>query len=373
MSAKKLKVLHLTSHLDVGGISRYIQLLGTMMIQRGHRVDVASGGGALEGEFEQGGMKTYRFEIRKKSILSPALYFPLSRIAGLIRNENYDVIHAHTRVTQALSFFLRRMTGVPTVSTYHGFFKYNFGRKAFPFWADRIVAISAPVAEELQSLHHAPPARIRVVGNAIDIQKSELRLSQKNSKIIRLKYGISEKAIVVSSIARLVQDKGHEILIRAMAELLPSFPDIFILMAGDGREKANLERLIAELKLEGHAALVPSVLDISEILAVTDIFAHPAFYREGFGLAIAEAMAARKPVVITNISAINQLFRPGECSVMAEPADVRALAGAIRFLMEAPAESARIAEAGHRLVQTLCSVERQSDEMEAVYRELLSQ
>ena len=78
-------------------------------------------------------------------------------------------------------------------------------------------------------------------------------------------------------------------------------------------------------------------------------------------------------MVITNIPAINQVFLPGKCSVMAEPADIASLAGEIRFLMEAPAESARIAQAGHELVQTLCSVERQSSEMEAVYRELLPQ
>ena len=122
-SAGKLKILHLTSHLDVGGITRYIQLLGTSMARQGHETAVLSGGGRLDGEFGRGGLKTYQFPVRKKSILNPFLYIPLKKIAALIRREKFDVIHSHTRVTHALAFFLSRMTKVPAVNTYHGYFK----------------------------------------------------------------------------------------------------------------------------------------------------------------------------------------------------------------------------------------------------------
>src|SRR3989338_4465912 len=152
MSNHKLKILHLTSHLNIGGITRYIQLLGRTMSQRGHEVAVLSGGGALEAEFQKDGIKTYQFPIRKKSILDPSLYFALPKITRLIQEEKFDVIHAHTRVTQALAFFLNKKTKVPTVGTYHGYFKYNLVRKVFPFWADRLVAISEPVADSLKTL-----------------------------------------------------------------------------------------------------------------------------------------------------------------------------------------------------------------------------
>ncbi len=369
-SAGHLKILHLNSHLDVGGITRYIQLLGTSMGRLGHETAVLSGGGGLEGEFNRAGMKTYTFPVRRKSILSPFLYFPLKNIAALIRREKFDVIHSHTRVTHALAYFLTRMTRVPSVNTYHGYFKNNIGRRVLPFWADRLVAVSAPVAAELKSLHRAPADRVRVVVNAIDLEASAKRLAGKDPAALRRQMGIPENAVVLCCVARLVRDKGHEILLRAAAELLPVFPDIYVLMAGDGREREALEKLIKELKLEKHAMLAPVLSDISEALAVTDIFVHPAFYREGFGLGIAEAMAAGKPVVLTNIPAINQIFRPGKCCVMAEPAEVPSLAGAIRFLLEAPGEKEKIAKAGYELVQSMCSSDRQAREMEIIYREI---
>ena len=355
----------------MGGITRYVQLLGTVMAERGHGVGVVSGGGALEVSFDAKGVKTYRFPLRKKSILDPSLYFSFSKIAKLIKKEQYGILHAHTRVTQALASFLGKKTGVPVVSTCHGFFKYNLGRKIFPFWGDRVVAVSAPVAEELKKVHRVAVSKIRVIANAIDLKEAALRFAQKDSEAIRRQYKIPENSTVVCSIARLVQDKGPVILVRAMAELTPRHPDIFLLLVGDGREKANLEKLIHELNLTERAVIVPNLEDISTVLAVTDIFAHPAFYREGFGLGIAEAMAVGRPVVITDIPAVNSLFRPGECSVMAKPGDVSSLAGALRFLMEAPEEKKRIAQAGRNLVWSLCSLERQADEMEAVYRELV--
>lgn len=372
-SNSKLKILHLTSHLNVGGITRYIQLLGAVMAGRGHKIAVASGGGALEAQFNKDGLKTYLFPIRKKSIIDPSLYFPLSKIAPLIQSEKYDIIHAHTRVTQALASFLGRKTKVPVVTTCHGYFKPNLGRKLFPAWGDRVVAISEPVAKDLQKTHRVLESKIRIVNNAIDLKDAVLRYSQKDPQAIRRQYKIPQGATVVCCIARLVQDKGQEILVRAVAGLLPSFPEIFLMIVGDGKEKEALEKVIQELDLTGRTVIVPSLEDISTALAVTDIFVHPAFYREGFGLGIAEAMAVGRPVVITDIPAVNTIFLPGECSVMAKPADVVSLAGAIRFLMEAPGEKARIAQAGRHLVSSLCDAERQADEMETIYRESINQ
>lgn len=340
------------------------------MSERGHRISVLSAGGALAGKFAANGIKTPIFPVRKKSIVDPSLYMTLPGISALIQKEKYDILHAHTRVTQALSFFLGRANKVPVVTTCHGFYKRNLGRKLFPAWGSRVVAISEPVAQELKKVHRVLESKIRVVPNAIDLKESVFRFSQHNAQEIRLRHKIPEGSIVVGCTARLVRDKGQEILVRAIAELLPTHPEIFLLLVGSGREKENLEKTIRDLHLKGRVALVGQLEDISEALAVTDIFVHPAFHREGFGLGIAEAMAVGRPVVITDIPAINSIFRPGECSVMAKPADVSSLAGAIRFLMEAPGEKVRIAQAGRHLVGSLCDVDRMADQMEAIYREL---
>lgn len=342
------------------------------MTREGHSVSVASGGGALEAEFNRDGMTTYTFPIRKKSILDPSLYRALPAIEQLVRQERFDVVHSHTRVTHALASRLKKSCRVPTVNTYHGYFRQNLGRRLFPFWGDRLIAVSAPVAEDMKSTLGAPAERVRVVHNAIDLARSAQRLSSLDPAQVRKNYGIPSDATVLGYVARLVEDKGHEVLLRCLARLLPDFPELFLFLAGDGREREALEKSASTLGVRGRVALVPSVADVPEALSATDIFVHPAFYREGFGLAIAEAMAAGKPAVITNIPAIHKIFRPGECSVMAEPSDIESLAGAIRFILEAPGEGRRIAAAGQALVRGLCSPERQALETEAVYSELVA-
>lgn len=368
--ARKLKILHLTSHLDIGGVTRHVQLLGRTMVREGHRIDVASGGGSLEAEFRGDGIGTHTFPIRKKSILSPSLCAALPALKKLLRDGGYDVIHSHTRVTHALARRLRG-AGVPAVNTYHGYFRRNLGRRLFPYWGDRIIAVSGPVAEDLRATHRAPVDRVRTVNNAIDLERSARSLAAQNAAAVRQKHGVPADAFVLGYVARLVEDKGHEVLLRAFAKLLPDFPELFLFLAGEGRELPRLEKAARELGVRDRVVMGSSVSDISEALRVTDVFVHPAFYREGFGLGIAEAMAAGVPVVLTNIPAIHKIFRPGECCVMAEPSDIGSLAGAIRYLLEAPGERRRIAAAGQAFARELCDPARQARETEAIYAEVL--
>ena len=75
--------------------------------------------------------------------------------------------------------------------------------------------------------------------------------------------------------------------------------------------------------------IVPNLDDISSALAVTDIFVHPATFREGFGLSIAEAMIAKIPVIVTDIPAVNSMFQNGVNGLVVPPKDPEAIAKAI--------------------------------------------
>lgn len=370
-SHKILKVLHLTTHLNIGGVTSYVRLTGSAQVRAGFTVGVLSGGGELADEFVRAGMSLYTYPLHVKNELHPGNLLCVLRAARLVRKEKFDVLHAHTRVTQLLATLVSRATGVPLVTTAHGFFKPHIGRQIVKGWGSRVIAISPLVAESLTEAHHVDPERVRVIPNAIDIDESGRRLAAQDAAGIRFEYGIPKDALVLSSISRLVADKGHGYLIQALKLLADKGRNAHLVILGDGRERGNLQHLINSLGLSDRARILPFERDISKVLAVTDIFVHPATYREGFGLVIAEAMAAGIPVLATNIPAINTLVEDGRTGRMVAAKDAAALAMAVMDMADHPERTRALAEAGRKKALELCSLERMIDRLTDVYREVV--
>ncbi len=369
----KLSILHLTTHLDIGGITRYIGVVAGEMAKRGHRMTVVSSGGALSGSLKRKGIACHAFPIRVKSELHPKLFLALPRIEALMRTEPFDVIHAHTRVTQVVAFLVAGRLKLPVVTTAHGFFKTNLGRRFFPCWGNKVIAISPLVGEELQKTHGINKDRIRVVDNAIDVEDFERHLSEKDARDARREWGIAPGALVLGCVARLVRDKGQAYLLEAAKLLLTDYPALEVLLVGDGREKEELKRLSERLGLAGRVHFVAGVPDITLALSAMDISIHPATYREGFGLSIAEAMLAGKPVIATDIPAVSHILKNGVNGLLIPPKNAEAIAEAVRTLKNNPAQAQAFAEKGRSMIREICSPRRMADQVEAVYREAIGE
>lgn len=369
-----MKILHLTTHLNIGGVTSYLSIAGKALTSRGHEIWVASSGGQMQERFEEAGIRTATLPIRTKFEFHPKIFFAaLPKLCGLIKKEQFDLIHAHSRVTQVLGSMASRLTGVPLITTAHGYYKPRFGRRLWGCWGRRTIAISPLVAEELQKSHAVPASKLRVIFNAVDTQEYRKRILEKNPAAVRRELGIGENAFVVGSVSRLVRDKGHEYLVEAVGKLLKEKRDIFLLIVGDGREKSRLEALMKKNKLNGRAKLVTSTEDIAGILSALDVFAHPATFKEGFGLSMLEAMIAKIPVVTTNIWAINSIIRNRVNGFLVEPKRSKELAETIAYVMDHSEVAGVIAQNAFEMACRDYSVERFAGEMEAVYTEALDE
>ena len=137
-----MNILQLSTHLDIGGIGSYVVRTAGCLARKGHKVVVVSSGGSMAGELSGQGITHIKLNIRTKSELSPKLLFVLPRLLSIIRENNIQVIHAHTRVTQVLGCIASRLSGIPYVATCHGFFKLRASRRVFKCWGDKTIAIS---------------------------------------------------------------------------------------------------------------------------------------------------------------------------------------------------------------------------------------
>ncbi len=362
-----MNILHLTTHLNVGGITTYIFRLVRPLKQLGVETFVLSSGGNCSGQFIEHGAKTFELPIRTKNELSPKIYFNLPAVKRVLKENKINLIHAHTRVTQVMAFWLQKSTGIPFVTTCHGYYKNRIGRRLLPAWGERAIAISQGVAEHLSRDFGLPPARIKIISNGVDLEELDASYRRHNTQSVKLSYGFKAGDPVVGIVARLVADKGHEYLIRALPLLIPEFPSLRLLIVGDGPFRAELEKLVRALNLESQVVFTGSLKDVTHPLAATDIFVLPATWREGFGLSIVEAMACGKPVIVSNIWSLNTLIQDGITGILIPPKALEPLAAAIKRLLNNNEERIRMSESGRKRVGELFSIHRMAQEIYGLY------
>ncbi len=371
---KKIKVLHLTTHLNVGGITTYIYLLGKNMDRNLYEIMVLSSGGEVSKRFHAMGIRTFDFPFRTKSELSPKIYLNLPKIIKLVKKESIDLIHAHTRVTQVMAWWIRQLTGVPYISTCHGFYKRRIGRRFFPAWGNHVVAISVPVEGSLTNYFKVPTNQVSTIFNAIDIKDLETHAAHQDLQKIRAEWQLGTSAPVIGIVSRIVQDKGHEYLIRAFGILIQKkYPDAKLLIVGEGPYQSKIQELTRKLNIFESVRFIGTLNDVTKALSVIDIFVLPAIWREGFGLSIVEAMALKKPVIVTNIWALNALVQDHQNGLLVEPKDVGKLVTAMNELLEHKALAEQIGRAGYETVRKEFLIERMAEKMGDLYQKILQE
>ncbi|MBF0504577.1 MAG: glycosyltransferase family 4 protein [Candidatus Omnitrophica bacterium] len=328
-----MNILFLTTHLNTGGITSYLLTLGQALVKKGHRLLVASSGGNCVARFEEAGIRHVQMNIRTKSEVHPKLLFAWPVLNRLIRQENINIIHAQTRVTQVLGYGLSLSCGVKMVTTCHGFFRARWFRKTFPCWGEAVIAISRPVSHHLNQDFGVPYEKIHLIANGIDLNRFVMADESKR-RAIRHKWNIAHEP-VIGTIARLSDVKGIDILIKSMPLVLKERPSAILMIAGQGPEEANLRKLTQELSLIKHVRFENIINQPQDILPIFDVFVMPSLM-EGLGLSVMEAQACGIPVVASRVGGLVDLIEDGKSGYLVHSQDETVLAGRILDIFRHP-------------------------------------
>ena len=183
----------------------------------------------------------------------------------------------------------------------------------------------------------------------------------------RAGFNQGDRVLLVA--ARLEPQKGHSVLLQAMALLKPEFPDLRVVMLGDGSLRSLLEMQVRELGLEGSVHIPGHSPDTRQWMSVADICVLPSF-AEGLPLFAIECLAAERSMVASAVDGTPEIIVDGKTGLTVPPGDVAALAGAIASLLRDPAHAAQLAAAGAEWVRKNFTLERQIRETENLYEEL---
>ena len=301
-----------------------------------------------------------------------------ARLGRILRRERIDILHCHLFIASFFGAGPARMAGTRgVIETCHGPENWRIGKPLRGgFWIDRqvgrmvdkYIAVSPAAARHLIERKRVPQSKIQVIRNGRDLDRYAPRGMDESNRIRRELGVAGEPAILVP--ARLADQKGHRYLIEAIARLLPRWPQLTLLLAGEGPLEAALRDQCARCGINGQARFLGYREDIPELLAAADLVVLPSLY-EGLPLAAIEALAAGRPIVATAVDGTPEVVIDGKTGLLVPPADSAALADAIERLLADSALAANLASAGNVHVRENFGLGKQVEETFALYRQLL--
>ncbi|MBI3876237.1 MAG: glycosyltransferase family 4 protein, partial [Verrucomicrobia bacterium] len=304
---------------------------------------------------------------------SPLKFAMMQRVAALIRERGFDILHAHQGRDYWPSVIAARlaMRGTRVVVTRHMMTRPRTVSRWLLLRCADVIAVSCAVEEvQLRELR-GPRARLHQIYGGIDTVKFQPQRTAA-MEAFRRERGWGADAVVFGVVGAfdLPGGKGQREFFEAAARLKDEFPRARFAVIGAGTMESLLREQIASRGLGGIATMIPFTNDIVTAIGALDVLVHPAVGTEALGLVLWEAMASGKPVIASRLHGIPEAFIEGEHGLLVPPGDVAAITKAMRTLLLDPAMRARFGAAGREHVCRNFSRRAQAERMLALYRRL---
>jgi glycosyltransferase involved in cell wall biosynthesis len=294
------------------------------------------------------------------------------RVADYLRRRGVDLLHAHLPLSGVVGRWAGRRAGVPVVYTEHNIQeRYGFPTRWLNLatWSmqARVIAVSDRVAASIAAWKDGD-VPVEVIRNGVDVER--FRYRPEDRARARERLGIAADAPVVGTVAVFrVQKRLHDWLAAARA-VLDRRPDARFLLVGDGPLRDELRATVAAWGME-HAVLFPGLQeDVRPFVAAMDVTLVTSMF-EGLPVALLEAMAMERPVVVTPVGGIPEIVRAGENGVLVPVGRSDEAAAAILGLLAEPERAARFAAAGRLTVERNFSAATMVQRVEAIYQQVL--
>jgi teichuronic acid biosynthesis glycosyltransferase TuaC len=296
-----------------------------------------------------------------------------SQVRQLHAQHPISLIHAHAALPcgQA-AMLLARDLGIPFVVTVHGLDAFStrqvpgwLGRRCSEACADvygaaaRVICISEHVARRVREGVGAA-RNISVVYNGVD------------SVLFSPGGDTDSSNAVILSVGNLIPIKGHDMLLKSIAAITPSHPQVQCKIIGDGSERARLQELARELRIEGRVHFLGRRprSEVAAAMRECALFALPSWY-EGLGCVYLEAMSAERPAVACRGQGIEEVIHHGENGWLIEPKNVSDLTAALRALLSDRPLRQKLGRNGRQAVLQGYTLAHQARHLLSIYRESL--
>ncbi|MCB0103935.1 MAG: glycosyltransferase [Anaerolineales bacterium] len=303
------------------------------------------------------------------------------RIRSYLQNVNANLVHTQLEFGNILGGIAAKSLGLPCVSTVHTIPSLEKRRKMklhnmLELFILRVLFdVTIAVSEETRNYYvkfgRLNSTKVKTIYNGIDL--SQFIESQKKEKrgIIRAELQIPSSARLIITVAVLRELKGIQYMLRAFPALLKKHPNTYYLIVGDGMYRETLVGEVEKLGLQRNVIFVGRRMDIPQLLSASDVFVLPTL-TEALPTVLAEAMAAKLPVVACAVGGIPEMITEGVNGKLIPSKDPQALTDACEKLLDNPEQTTAMGEAGWQIVEEKFNITTQVNNLKELYLSLLS-
>lgn len=368
-----MNILQLRTEFTDNGPATQALTLAVELRKRGHEVIFCSSGGKLTKRILDNDFK-YDF-IDELSFSKRGVYSVLKSIFKLsktLRKYNIDIVHTHNASTvfvaniASLLLFkkIKTFQSVHGVEKRHKYKWRNFIYRIIRF--NGLFAVSEYTKRDLLSFG-VIPNKIIVTYNGTDLNRFDIVKKEKYNKEIRDEFSIPYNAKIIGIVGKQDGNKGHNLLVKSFKALYDNYPNLYIILVGEGKTLEPNIKLAKDLGVFDRSIFVGLRFDVEKFHAAFDIFtllSKKDF--EMFPCVILEAMAYKKPFVATNTTGVPETASNGE-GFICECEDVDCFIEKYKILLDNDKLASSMGEIGRNSVENLFNIKEVVNKIENTY------
>lgn len=292
------------------------------------------------------------------------------RLRNFIQNREIELVHSHGYKSNIYAYFATFGTKARRMATCHNWIInerklkwYGVLDRLFLRYFDQIIAVSRDV-KNLMTNSGISDRKICIIENGVSLDKFASDMAARNR--IAEDIGIKSNTNVVGTVGRLSEEKGQKHLLQVIRKLKERYPELFLLLVGDGPLRMALQKEFDS----DFIRFVGNQKEVHHYYAMMDIFVLPSL-TEGLPMALLEAMASELPVIATDVGEIPRVLSDGETGIIVEPKDENSLEDSLCYLLSHKDIALEMGKKGCERVRKDFSSEKMANKYMKVYKKLI--
>lgn len=285
------------------------------------------------------------------------------RLSALLQELQADIVHTHLFSADLWGRLAAKRLGLPVVTTEHNVnhaepLHWRFIKRIMRRYTNRYTAPSLAVRSYMRHAYGIRQKHIKIIPHGID-----------TARFADIAPATFEKPYQLLVIGRLVEQKGHRVLIDALSQL-EDVP-VELTVVGEGVLERGLKAYATEQRVADRITWAGAVLDVVPVYAAADVVIIPSLW-EGFGLVALEALASERAVIASDIDGLAENITHGETGMLVPAGDADALAEAIQTAVLDTSKLQTLAATGRTAVQESGDIRHMGAAYTKLYQQMLA-
>ena len=376
-----MKIIHLISSIDKGGAETHLYSLIKKQVEDNFEVNLIylKGNDYWKKFYKKLGVKTYRLSYYSKFNLID-FFLTILKIKKIINIINPDIIHSHLSAMELagalIKFFSRKKFRYIVTKHLDSFFlEASFGRKKYfngiiidKFIinrAEKVICISHQVKNHFKNII-TDNNKLKKIYYGFNFDDFNFSKNYKQKiQLFKKRFNIRKKDFILCNIARHVNQKSLDVLIQAFSKYSKRNKNAKLILIGKGPETFNLKKLSKELNVSKQIIWISEYENIRDIISISNLFILTSKY-EGLGLVLLEAMAEKKPILASKISAIPEIVKNNYNGILVNHGDIKNFANKIE-IFENSKKSIKFGKNGYSFLKKNFDLDKMHVETKKIY------